>query len=116
MNNPMLWKIILNLAFALLIIVNGYVYFIVENKLSVLAAFFILTIKLAPLLAFYPFVIKPNYKASLFFCLLLMGYFIFISMSMFQDGIRGYIAMLEGLILCLLFSAGFALGKSHKAV
>lgn len=116
MSTAILWKIILNLGFLLLILVNGYVYFVLENKLSLQAASFILMFKLLPLLVFYPFIIKPNYKASLFFCLLLMGYFMFTSMAMFEEGLRGTIAIFEGLLLALLFSASFALGKSHKAV
>lgn len=111
-----LWKLILNLAFLLLFILNGYVYFMLENSLSVQATLFVLSVKMLPLVIFYLFMIKPNYKASLFFCLILMLYFVFVSLAMFEEGARGYLAMFEGLLLCVLFSASFALGKSHKVV
>jgi hypothetical protein len=43
-----------------------------------------------------------------------MLYFAFSAISMFEDGIRGYIALLNGLIICGLFVSSFMLGKLHK--
>jgi uncharacterized membrane protein len=108
------WRTILQAAFVALIVLNSFIYFLLETEIGFLTATFVVVIKLLPLVLFYPALVKPNYKASLFFCLLLMLYFIFAVLTAFEGQTRGMLATGEAVILVILFSASFALGKMHK--
>jgi uncharacterized membrane protein len=114
MKNLNTWRIFLVLSYLSYLINNAYLYILIETELSISSSLVVIFLKILPLLVFLPWLIKPNYKASLFFCLLLMLYFAFSAISMFEDGIRGYIALLNGLIICGLFVSSFMLGKLHK--
>jgi uncharacterized membrane protein len=114
MKNLKTWRRILLLTFIGYFANNAYLYFVIETQLTPLPSLVILIFKVTPLIIFIPWLLKPNYKASLFFCLLLMLYFAFSTMTMFESGTKAYIAIIDGLLLCVLFSAGFILGKLHK--
>jgi len=114
MKNLKTWRILLLLSYLSYFLNNAYLYFIIESDLSFESSLTVLLIKIIPLLIFLPWLLKPNYKASLFFCLTLMLNFSFSSIAMFNDGIKGYIAILNGIFIVFLFSCSFALGKLHK--
>lgn len=114
MKNLNTWRTLLALSYLSYLINNTYLYFFIETELSISSSLVVIFLKSIPLLVFLPWLIKPNYKASLFFCLLLMLYFSFSAISMFEDGARGAIALINGLIICGLFISSFMLGKLHK--
>gem|GEM_PF-5613967 len=108
------WRIILLLSGLVYLLSNLYRYTFIEQDLSATLIISLMTIKSLPIALFFPWVLKPNYKASLFLCLILLCYIIIISNSMFLSGSKGAFAIAEGIIICLLFSASFVLGKLHK--
>lgn len=115
MKNLNTWRFILLISFLSFIANNAYLYFILENQLSFPASLVVLVLKSMPLLIFLPWLLQPNYKASLFFCLLLMFYFAFSAIGMFEQNIKGNIALLDGVFIICLFTSSFILGKLHKA-
>lgn len=114
MKNLSTWRIVLLLSFLSFLINNSYLYFWLESNLAFLAALVLLLFKSLPLLIFLPWLLKPNYKASLFFCLVLMFYFSFSAIAMFESGSKGNIAIINGVIIACLFSSSVVLGKLHK--
>lgn len=114
MKNLTTWRILLLLSLLSFLLNNAYLYFVLENNLSFLSSLVLLLFKSLPLLIFLPWLLKPNYKASLFFCLLLMFYFSFSALAMFEYGSKGNIAILNGIIISALFMSSVVLGKLHK--
>ncbi len=113
------WRIVLVLSLIVYLILNAYAYLSIEDtlnqqSLSTQSALTLLLLKATPIILFFPWLLKPNYKASLFFCMTLLLYFAYCSIKMFAPGLEGQIAIIEGIVLSLLFSAAVVLGKLHK--
>ncbi len=107
------WRSIFLGSFAAYLCNNFYLYFGVAHTLSLVSILALLALKVLPLLAFFPWLLKPNYKAALGFSCLLCFYFVFTALAIFQEGIRGQLALIETLIFSVLFWSAFKLGKLH---
>ena len=107
------WRSVFFLALFFYFLNNLVLYFGVAEKLSMLSITGLLAIKLIPLLALSPSVVKPNFKAAIAFCCLLLFYFIFTADALFQEGYRRLLGITEALIFAGLFWSAFKLGKLH---
>ena len=105
------WRCVFLAAFALYCSNNAYLYFVMGDTLSIKASLALFSIKTLPLVCFFPQVLTPNFKAAVAFCCLLLFYFSFVAFAMFQEGVRGHLAIVEGVLLTALFWAAFKLGK-----
>ena len=107
------WRSVFFLAFFLYCINNLTLYFAVAKNLSLLSITGLLAVKTLPLIAFIPWLIKPNFKAAIAFCCLLLFYFSFTAVAMLQEGSRSLLAISEAVIFAALFWSAYKLGKLH---